>query len=76
MKLNEINSKILDKPTPSLESLAKKHDVPVGDLKKQLTKGIKIELEHTSDKSVAKEIALDHLAEFPDYYDRLEKAEK
>ncbi len=41
----------------------------------QLEKGIKIELEHTKSKELAAHIALDHLAEFPDYYDRLEKME-
>jgi hypothetical protein len=42
---------------------------------KQLSKGIKVEMEHTSDKEVAREIAMDHLTEFEDYYDRLEKIE-
>jgi hypothetical protein len=54
----------------------KKHKVPYNDLANQLRKGIKVEQEHTGDLAMAKEIALDHLAEFPDYYDRLEKAEK
>lgn len=35
---------------------------------KQLAIGIKIEMEHTSSKRVAKEIAKDHLVEFPDFY--------
>jgi predicted AAA+ superfamily ATPase/ribosomal protein L37AE/L43A len=35
---------------------------------KQLAKGIEIEMEHTDDKNVAKEIALDHLSENPKYY--------
>jgi hypothetical protein len=34
----------------------------------QLATGIKIEMEHTSDRAIAKEIAKDHLIEFPDYY--------
>jgi hypothetical protein len=42
----------------------------------QLKMGIKEELEHTPDEDIAKEIALDHLAEMPDYYTRLEKMEK
>ena len=42
----------------------------------QLKKGIKIEREHIKDDDIAKKIALDHLAEIPDYYDRLEKMEK
>ena len=44
--------------------------------KKQLSKGIKVEKEHTSNDELAKKIAIDHLSEFPDYYDRLEKMEK
>lgn len=65
----------LDVATYSPEQLAKKHGVPVTQIMKQLIKGIKVELEHTSDKKVAKEIALDHLSELPDYYDRLSRAE-
>lgn len=42
----------------------------------ELKMGIKIELEHTTDKDLAKEIALDHLAEIPDYYTRLRDMEK
>jgi len=41
----------------------------------QLQKGIKHELEHTKDIKIAKEIAMDHLAEDPVYYDKLEKIE-
>lgn len=41
---------------------------------KELEMGMKHELEHTSDPEVAKEIALDHLAEDPHYYSRLKKA--
>ena len=43
---------------------------------KELKTGIKIEMEHVSNKWIAKRIALDHLAEFPDYYTRLVKMEK
>jgi len=43
---------------------------------KELKLGIKIELEHIDNKAIAKEIALDHLAELPDYYTRLIKMEK
>lgn len=41
----------------------------------QILKGIKIELEHTDDPMKAVEIAMDHLEEISDYYDRLEKME-
>ena len=58
------------------QDIADKHGVPVGDIKNQVTKGAKIEHEHTVDNDVAKEIARDHLAEFPYYYDYLEDMEK
>ena len=75
MRLDEIKD-LIGKPTPSFDKILKKHKVPYHDLANQLRKGIKVEQEHTGDLAMAKEIALDHLAEFPDYYDRLEKAEK
>lgn len=43
---------------------------------KQLQKGIDVEMEHTTDQEMAKEIAMDHLTEDPEYYDMLEKVEK
>ena len=43
------------------------------DIQKQLAIGIIVEMEHTDDKQVARQIAMDHLAEYPDYYDRLRK---
>jgi tRNA nucleotidyltransferase/poly(A) polymerase/DNA topoisomerase IB len=45
---------------------------------KQLAKGIKVEMEHTKDREVAEEIALDHLSEPGNehYYDDLETIEK
>ena len=42
---------------------------------KELKMGIKVEMEHTKNKVIAKRIALDHLAELPDYYTRLTKME-
>jgi hypothetical protein len=42
----------------------------------QLKIGIKIEYEHTNDQKIAERIALDHLSEISDYYDRLVKMEK
>lgn len=42
----------------------------------ELKMGIKVELEHTNNPEVAKRIAIDHLAEFGDYYTRLIKMEK
>lgn len=59
----------------SLQDIANKFDVNVEGIKSQLQKGIRVEMEHTSDKEKATEIATDHISEFPDYYDRLEKME-
>lgn len=59
----------------SLKQIADKFKTPIEKINAQLTKGIKVELEHTDDKEKATEIAMDHLSEFPDYYDRLDKME-
>jgi len=40
-----------------------------------IAKGIKVELEHTDDKDMAREIAMDHLTEDPKYYEKLERME-
>lgn len=52
----------------SLKDLAKKHEVDIKDIEKEIKVGTKIEMEHTDSKEIAKEIAMDHIAEFPDYY--------
>lgn len=41
----------------------------------QINKGIKVELEHTKNRTMAKEIAKDHLVENPKYYDYLDQME-
>lgn len=43
---------------------------------KDLDEGKKVEREHTSDPSIAKEIAKDHLTEDKSYYEKLKKIEK
>lgn len=43
---------------------------------KALDKGMKVEREHSSETSVQKEVAMDHLTEDPEYYEKLEKMEK
>lgn len=40
----------------------------------ELAEGIKHEMEHTDNPTVAAEIAMDHLAEDPDYYRKLKRA--
>ena len=78
MKLSELyeaSKGALDAPTPTVSELAKKHGVSISVLEKQLEAGIEEEMEHTTDTSVAKEIALDHLSEDPKYYTKLKKIE-
>jgi len=43
---------------------------------KELSMGLKIEMEHTKDKTIAKQIALDHLTEDPKYYTHLIEMEE
>jgi len=52
-------------------------DVPYSDVdQEELKLGISVELEHTSDKDLAAEIAKDHLIEDAHYYTKLKKFEK
>jgi hypothetical protein len=44
-------------------------------MNEQLEKGIKHEMEHTTDPLEARRIAMVHLQEIPDYYDRIDKLE-
>ena len=37
-------------------------------VRKEIKLGAKIEMEHTDSKAKAKEIAMDHITEYPDYY--------
>ena len=69
------DSKFLNKPTPTIEQLVIKYKVPKQDILIQLDKGIKVEMEHTKDRSIAREIALDHINEDPHYYNKLAKVE-
>jgi 5'(3')-deoxyribonucleotidase len=66
----------LDKHTPNVKELAKRYTTSDSAVQRQLAKGIKTEFEHTSNIDVAREIALDHLGERLDYYDKLAKIEK
>lgn len=76
LKINEdkIKGGLSDKLT--LKDIGKKFKVKLEDLEKELKMGIEVETEHTKDKNKAKEIAMDHLTEFPDYYTRIKKMEK
>lgn len=63
------------KPVPTPQAIARKHGVPLNDIMDQLYKGIEVEQEHTKKVGVARKIALAHLDEIPNYYDKLKKME-
>ena len=87
LKENKIKGGLSDKKT--LEDIAKKHAYNdstdstskemilkmFNHIKKELDKGIKVEMEHTKNRETAKEIAMDHLYEDPNYYIKLSKVE-
>lgn len=58
-----------------IDSIAEKHNVSVDQINKQVEMGTKIEREHTDSDKIAREIALDHLTEDPEYYTKLKKME-
>jgi hypothetical protein len=60
----------------TIEDIARKHSVFVGTIKLALEKGINVESEHSSDKKMAREIAMDHLWEDHEYYEKLDRMEK
>ena len=65
---NKLKGGKADKLTP--KKIADKFDIDVKDVKKQIEHGTCVECEHSDDKEKAKEIATDHVSEFPDYYNR------
>lgn len=69
----EVNEQL--RPHKTVEQIARKHRMNVSDIQKQLDMGAPIEHEHTKDKTLAIDIALQHLDEIPDYYTRLKKME-
>ncbi len=64
------------KPEISVEDLMAKHNVSKERIEKAIEDGMKVEMEHTTDKTTARTIASQHIDELLDYYDRLKKAEK
>lgn len=52
------------------------NSIPSDFNQKELAMGIEVEKEHTDNEDLAREIAMDHLKEIPDYYTRLKKMEK
>jgi len=59
----------------TLSDIAKHHKISPQTLKAEFIKGYAVEREHTTDVNIAKEIALDHLYEDPNYYSKLSKIE-
>jgi len=59
----------------SINDIAKKHNIDVNTLVEEFKKGITVEMEHTTDTNIAKEITLDHLFEDPQYYTKLSSVE-
>jgi hypothetical protein len=55
----------------NLYDIANYHNCDIDELSNQLQIGIKVEMEHTSDRKIAEEIAMDHLYEDPKYYTKL-----
>jgi len=74
---SDLNDDIMSKlKTPkTLSEISKIHNVSEEVLAQQLEKGIEAEMEHTTDKKIAETIALHHIEEMPDYYDRLKEME-
>lgn len=60
----------------SIKDIAKKHKVSPQIAMKEWLRGIKVEMEHTTNKRIAREIAKDHLYEDIYYYKKLSKIEK
>lgn len=60
----------------NINDIAKKHNISSSELIISLNKGIKVEMEHTNSKEIAKEIAMDHLWEDEKYYDKLSTIEE
>lgn len=71
MKIHQL----LDKVTPTIKDLANKYQVSVREVHQQLITGTEVEMEHTNDPKLAREIALDHLGERLDYYQLLAQIE-
>jgi len=65
----------LFKPSKTIEQIAKEKDVPLDYAEEQLRKGMKTESEHSDNPIVQETIALQHLDEMIDYYEKLEYME-
>lgn len=66
---NKIKGGLSDDKT--VADVAKMHSLSTEQMQAKLDAGAKVELEHTSDLDMAMEIALDHIYENPNYYEKL-----
>ena len=66
----------MKKRVPTEKEIAKKHGVSVDYVTRQAEVGSTVEREHVTTHDEAYNIALQHIAEFPDYYKHLLKMEK
>ena len=66
----------MKKRVPTEQEIAKKHGVDVDYVIRQAEVGSTVEREHVTDHKAAYGIALQHIAEFPDYYKHLLSMEK
>jgi hypothetical protein len=57
------------------QQIADMHNTDVEQIDTEVSKGIEVEMEHTSDEEIAHEIAMDHVIEDPEYYTKLSKTE-
>lgn len=57
-----------------IEGIAEEHGVSVEQIRSQFEMGVEEEMEHAEEELIAREIALDHLVEDPEYYSKLEDA--
>jgi len=76
---NNINEEVIPGGKSSgmtIIEIAKKHKILPQIAMKEWLKGIKVEMEHTNNKRIAREIAKDHLYEDIFYYKKLSKIEK
>lgn len=64
------------KPAPTVEELAKLHGVSVDQIEEKVNEGTREEYEHTYSRDIARKIALQHIEEDLDYYQKLKQAMK
>lgn len=65
-----------DVRTPGDAAIAKKFNLSLARVRQLVKQGAKHEKEHNTNLAKAEEVARDHIAERPDYYKMLKKAEK